>query len=156
MDFFVARSMQIAGMEILQINDLHDRERKCGYCLPNWNIQSLFHLPSVRDRWMIPDDAGAQAEHAQRIRTRLLSDRIARGDSYEAVEKGGMKKTIVLAPWENVTVGRMESVHLFDAMVYDAVAAGTMSFAYEGGSSSGSRLRDRVMAGRRAADREGY
>lgn len=151
MDFFIARSMQIAGMEITQINDLHDIERKRGYCLPNWNIQTIFHLPTIKDRWMVPEDG--MVAHAQRLRGDLLSQQIARDDSFMGVNNDGQEMKIVLRPWEALTTGRVEAVHAFDASVFDAVQEGRLSFAYAGGASSGTRLRDRVGAGRRSVDR---
>jgi hypothetical protein len=152
MDFYLSRAMQIAGMDIGPINDLHDRERERGYCLPNWNVQMLFHLPTIRERWCIPDDEAAQSAHANRVRGQLLSLKIARNEQKQVVNNEGNEITEVLKPWEAVTTGNIDFAHEYDARVYDAVQAGTISFAYEGAASSGTRLRDRVTSGRRKYD----
>lgn len=154
MDFYVGRAMQIAGMSLQQIDDLHAIERERGYCLPNWNIQEVFHLTPIRTHWCIPDDGALQEIHAARVRQNLLSQKVAIDESEERVNNDGQKMVIHLKPWEAVTTGRVESVHRYDARVHDAVSTGKISFAFEGGpSSGGTRLRDRVGSGRRSVDR---
>ena len=155
MDFYVGRAMQIAGMELGQIEDLHARERERGYCIPNWNIQELFRLAPIRTHWCIPEEGSAQEGHAQRVRGALLAQKIAIDETEERVSNDGKKMTFRMAPWEAITTSRVESVHRFDSRVHDAVRAGQISFGYEGASSGGTRLRDRVSAGRRSVDRFG-
>ena len=153
MDFYVGRAMQIAGMELGQIEDLHARERERGYCIPNWNIQELFRLAPIRTHWCIPEDGAMQDAHAQRVRQALLGQKIAIDEREERVNNDNQPITVYLKPWEAVTTGRVESVHRYDARVHDAVRAGQISFGYEGASGGGTRLRDRVGAGRRSVDR---
>jgi len=64
---FVARAMQISCMDKIQINELHEIESKRLHCLPNWNIQTLFGLGSLKDLLGIPYDETAQAVHSQRL-----------------------------------------------------------------------------------------
>ena len=51
-----ARAMQISTMEKWQIEQLHELEAKRGYILPNWNIQALFHMDTVKDIYGLRDD----------------------------------------------------------------------------------------------------
>lgn len=152
MDFYVSRAMQISCLEIGQINDLHDIERGRGSCLANWNIQNIFNLPTIKERWCISDDGAAQEGHANRVRTMLLSQKVAQNETEKRVNADGKEETFVARPWEAITTGRLDSTHAYDARVYDAIQAGQISFTYEGSASTGNRLRDRVTAGRRRAD----
>jgi hypothetical protein len=64
---YLSRAMQISTMELDQIEKLHEIENLRGYLIPNCNIQDLFNLPTIKDRYNIPDDDLAQAGHNKRI-----------------------------------------------------------------------------------------
>lgn len=75
--------MQIAGMEQDQIEALQKIERERGYLMPNWNIQQLFHIPTVKEKWGIPDKEDLLFVHHQRI-----EKEIARLELTKAVDFG--------------------------------------------------------------------
>ncbi len=143
MDFYVSRAMQVAGMNAQQLTDLHAREREKGYCFANFNIQSLFGLPTIKDAFLIPEEGCEQ--HAQRVRTELLTQKIAESMPFEKVNEHKQKIIERMAPWEYLHTAAVEFVHAYDARVHDAASSGTMNFVYAGGAKkSGNRLRDRV------------
>ena len=80
-----ARAMQISTMEQWQIEQLHERENRIGYYIPNWNIQNLFHLHSIKDNYGVPeDDLGQQADYNNRIDSEI--DRIGARKMTEGAE----------------------------------------------------------------------
>ncbi len=80
---YVARAMQVAAMSGVQIADLHERELALGYLIPNWNIQTLFKLPLLKDRWSIPENAEALAAHAGRIENEIDRAGLTKVDAVE-------------------------------------------------------------------------
>ena len=64
---FIYRAMQIARLEMDQINHLHEIEKKRGYLLPNWNIQDLFHIPTLKESCGLPDEHETLSKHNRRI-----------------------------------------------------------------------------------------
>ena len=63
-----ARAIQISTMEPWQLEQLHTKENKIGYYLPNWNIQKLLHLKSIKETYGIPDDdLFAHSDYSNRI-----------------------------------------------------------------------------------------
>lgn len=71
-----ARAIQIAALERDQLDTLHTIEKRCGHILPNWNIQEIFHLPNLKDKWKIPDDEISQKNHNDRIEMEIASKRL--------------------------------------------------------------------------------
>lgn len=51
---YVSRAYQISCMEFDQVERLHEREKTCGFIIPNWNIQELFGVPSARTVYNLP------------------------------------------------------------------------------------------------------
>lgn len=149
MDFYVSRALQIGCLEGWQMEDLHVREDRRSTCLANFEIQDIYGLASIKERFNIPEDNGLQAQHAARIRARLLSDRIANGETVNVV-MNGEDRTIALKPWESLVEGNVMAIHAYDRKVFDAVAGGLISFAFEGGSpkSTGRRMADRFETAR--------
>lgn len=147
MDTYVSRAMMISCLDGLQLAKLHLKEDEKKELLANFEIQRCLGLPTIRDRWAIPEDAAIQEAHAARLRSELLSGKIAEGADVEVQDKDGNRTMERLKPWENLTNSRMEAVHEYDRAVLKAIQAGSISFSYSG-AKSGNRLRDRVQAGR--------
>ncbi len=148
MDFFVSRAMQVGYMDDSQLRALHAKERDRGTCFANFEIQRMFGLSTVKDRWLIPDDNGAQEIHAQRVKMELLTSKVARNEVVTLYKDNHEKKDFNLPPWENLTIGNLESVHAFDARVLDAVNDMKISLVFSGAGAGKSSLRDRAKASR--------
>ncbi len=72
MEFSLARAMQIACIESEEeLTRIHAVENRCGYCIPNWNIQAILGLRPIRELLNIPDDDSSQSKHANRIREEI-------------------------------------------------------------------------------------
>ena len=80
---WVARSMQIAciankGLIMGQtpeeiLKKLHKRERLLNLIIPNWNIQDILHLGTIKEDHGIPeDDLEAQELHQKRVERDLI------------------------------------------------------------------------------------
>lgn len=80
MKAFLSRAMQIALLEKKQLEDLHRLETRSRYAIPNWNIQSLFYLPTIKEKCGIPNDDEAQARHSERIEKELFEKNFLRRD----------------------------------------------------------------------------
>ena len=68
---YVNRAMMISILDQEQIDKLHEVEKAKGYLIPNWNIQKIFSLPEIKDRYSIPDDSEIQIGHNKRIELEL-------------------------------------------------------------------------------------
>ena len=80
-----ARAMQISTMEQWQVEGLHERENKLEHYLPNWNIQKLFHLRSIKDNYGLPeDDLTQHIDYSNRIDSEI--DRIGARKMTEGAE----------------------------------------------------------------------
>lgn len=141
MDAYVSRAMQISCLSPEQIITLHSKERTLDRILANFEIQRIFALQPIRELHMIPDDGAAQEQHAGRIRNELLAKKVAR--DVHITDGDGLVITI-LKPWEAITEGNIERMHEYDFAVQKAVEEGAVQFAYEGGASTGMRLRDKL------------
>lgn len=147
MDFFVARAMQIACLDRFQLERLHEAEKRRGYCFQNADIQTVFHLPTIKEFWCLPDDEAGQQAHAGRIKTLLLGEKVALSESFDGVDEGqSHTRKVVLPAWDAISTGRVPSTHRFDRLVQDAKDSGKIDFAYAGGNQGGSRLRDRAKS----------
>ena len=72
MEFYVSRAMQVACLEPKQIETIQKKEKSLGYCLPEWNIQTLLGIDFVKNHFGIfDDDPGPQAQHRSRIQNEI-------------------------------------------------------------------------------------
>lgn len=100
MEFSVARAMQMSYLTMNEIERIHEVEKRCGYCLPNWNVQKILCIPSIKEKYGIPDeDDGAQERHTKRIRNEI----------YKLLSEEGTSVT-QLSP---------EDTHGFDWIIHD-------------------------------------
>ena len=137
MDFFVARAMQIASLEHWQINDLHGMEERKGRLYQNCEIQSVFGMPTLKDRWSIPEDNNLQAAHAARIRSQLLTQRVAMS---EARIIDDAEKPVIIPPWHSLTPDNPTVFPQFDRAVREAADAGKIVFNFQGGVPAKKRF----------------
>lgn len=85
MKSYVGRAIQISYMEKEAIQKLQEIENEKKYIIPNWNIQSIFMIPSIKERYKIPEENDAQAIHSTRIEKELLQKEIVKtGFFYES------------------------------------------------------------------------
>lgn len=131
MDFQVARALQVAMLTESQLNDLHHAERNRGFCLPNWNIQEILKLESIKDHYSIPvDDDNAQMQHNRRVKAQIDEKKLwATGHS------------------EYISELNLDATHSFDWAVWRR--RGELDFVYQGGNSPsgggrGRRLKDMI------------
>ena len=69
---YVARAIQVSVMENDQLESVHRLELNKGYLIPNWNIQYLFQLPTVKEKYFIlEDDNEAHFKYGARIEKEL-------------------------------------------------------------------------------------
>lgn len=94
---YVCRAIQVSAMDQDQVNRLHEREKLCGFLLPNWNIQELFHLSRLRDKYNLPVESELITAHNGRIERELK-------------EKGFLKTG-------NYLEGSLDWTHAFDKNV---------------------------------------
>ncbi len=64
---YIGRAMMVSMLEEPQLINLQDIEKAKGYLIPNWNIQTMYGLSSIKDRYGIPDDSIEQNSHNKRI-----------------------------------------------------------------------------------------
>lgn len=96
---WVARAMQIAciaeeneiqGIPAEEIiKKLHRRERILNYTIPNWNIQEILRIRTIKEHHGIPeDDLEAQETHQVRIERELINAgmRLTRHEDCDSVE----------------------------------------------------------------------
>lgn len=71
---WVARAMQIACIEDEEIiQKLHKRERLLNMTIPNYGIQEVLRIPTIKEKHGIPkDDLEAQEFHQERIERELI------------------------------------------------------------------------------------
>jgi len=82
MKSYVVRAIQISYMEKEAIQRLQDIENERKYIIPNWNIQKFLMIPSIKERYQIPEDNEAQAIHSSRIEKELLQKEITKTGFY--------------------------------------------------------------------------
>lgn len=119
---FVARAMQVACLDQYQLEKLHKAEQTKGYCFPNWNIQRLFGLKSIKDCLGIPIDEGTHLAHAQRLENELLDA------GYTKIEM--TPETMIMDAWR--------WTHAFDLVVQRNPKG--IDFNYRGQRRSGNFL----------------
>ena len=71
-----ARAMQIVLLPENEVHDLHERENKLGHLIPNWNIQEIYHLSTIKAAHHIPDDENAQRKHSDRIEGEIRAQKL--------------------------------------------------------------------------------
>lgn len=88
MNFTTARAIQISKLSEVDLEKVHQIEKRCGYCLPNWNIQELFNLATNKEIDDIPSgDNTAQESHRRRNEHDLQSCGINISTFGESLEK---------------------------------------------------------------------
>lgn len=67
MDWHISRALQMSCLEEHQLENLHQVEKARGYCVPNWNVQSMFKLPALKEVYFVPDDPSTLARYTKQI-----------------------------------------------------------------------------------------
>lgn len=101
METYVARAYQIACMTREQVEQIHAIENQRLYVLPNWNIQKLLHLPSIKERFRLMDDDTLLAQHHHNLKTKLDEMHLAK------------------TPFGYPSDGNVAATHEFDWKVWD-------------------------------------
>jgi len=102
LDFYTGRAMQMKYLTENQIKRIQTTERRCGYPLPNWNIQSLLGVPEIKTQYGIPeDDLGAQGKHTARIRSEI--------------EQAGLRKMVESG---SASLSDLDDAHSYDWAVF--------------------------------------
>jgi len=127
MEFYSSRAMQVAYLEHDQLERLHQKEKSIGYCLPNWNIQSLLGIGNIKDQFGIPDDDNAQARHKERVESEIRNAKL-----FKMAEGDGL-----------VYATNLEKTHAFDWAVFNNL--NKVDFYYRGGKRRKS-LEDAALA----------
>lgn len=84
MKTYLGRAMQVSYLTQEQLEKLQTREKIRGYLIPNWNIQSVFGIPSIKERYGIPDNNENQIQHNNRIDKELQAKGFLKtGEFYE-------------------------------------------------------------------------
>lgn len=82
----VARAMQVSYLTEPQLRALQEREKMRGYAIPNWNIQDLFHIDSIKDKYGIPNDDEAQLKHQTRVEKEMWDHKMFMVEDRESTE----------------------------------------------------------------------
>ena len=53
---WIGRAIQVAMLNENQLTELQRRENERGYLIPNWNIQTLFGLKTIKENANLNDD----------------------------------------------------------------------------------------------------
>jgi hypothetical protein len=96
---FVARTQLVSYLTREQLEKVQAREKIRGYIIPNWNIQEVFGLPTIKEKYGLPDDNEALARNNTRIEAELKNKGfMSTGEYYE---------------------GNLEWMHAFDWNVFN-------------------------------------
>lgn len=117
----IARAMQVACLTRDELEKVHARERVRGYLIPNWNIQKVLKIRTIKEIMCIPDNPEALASHRERIENELYSNEYLK---VALDNKGNMVQQDV--PWQ----------HSVDFMVLNNPKK--INFAYMGKKSIGN------------------
>ena len=82
MKSYVARAIQISCLTQDQLDRLHERERLCKFLIPNWNIQDLFNLGTLKDKYNHPSEYELLLQHGARIEKELKDKGFLKVGSY--------------------------------------------------------------------------
>jgi len=128
MELYGARALQVSMLTHNQLEELQSREKLQGSYLPNWNVQRLFHLGTIKDKYNIPkEDLGAQADYSERIEEMIKSMGLLSGDG------GGF-----------IGSGDLEIIHAFDWRIFNNL--NLLNFDAEPSSQSVRRRRLKDIA----------
>jgi hypothetical protein len=83
---YVARALQISIMSKDQIESLHSMENSIGYLLPNWNIQQLYSLPTIKESYQIPEKEEVFNIHGSRIESELKNKGLIAVETSDATQ----------------------------------------------------------------------
>jgi hypothetical protein len=97
---YVARAYQVGCMTREQIERIHTVENRCRYVLPNWNIQQMINLPEIKDRFCLPDDDMAMANHGRKLKSEIDVLKLTATD------------------YGFPTAGNVDAMHSFDWAIY--------------------------------------
>jgi len=112
---YLARAMMVSMLEADQLKKVQLREKVWRHLIANWNIQELFGLPSIRERYGIPDEPEAQISHNQRI-------------EFE-IERLNLRNT---EPYDE----RLDWFHMFDWNIFHS--KGNIVWSYSGPKGRGN------------------
>ena len=97
---FASRALQIMEMSQDQMERLHGLEVVTNYVIPNWNIQALFNLSTIKEFVSLSEDTESQVAYMIKI-TNMLKE----------------KNFIKFEEEVSVDGGNVEVTHSFDRMV---------------------------------------
>src|SRR3990167_7485827 len=76
------RAMQISILNEDQIKRLHDLETICGFAIPNWNIQEIFNISTIKETHDIPFDEELLRLHLERIQKEIRLTKLLPENGY--------------------------------------------------------------------------
>lgn len=119
---WVARAMQVSYLTREQLEKVHDREKIRGYLIPNWNIQEVLALQTIKEKYYIPEDNELLIRHNARIEAELKSKGFLKFDEYKESD--------------------LDWMHTFDWNVFNR--SGEIMWEFAGSSKSKSGILNRL------------
>jgi hypothetical protein len=125
MKYSTARAMQIATMEMGQVDRIHEAEIAVGRCFFPHEIQTILGLPEIKERFGLPDTDDGLSAHRNRIEGEL--------------KRIGIDQKVPFA--DALTI---ESVHALDAEII--LNKDQIVWEYSGGSRKKSNVFSRLSS----------
>lgn len=125
MEYLISRSMEISRLTYEEMLKVQTRERNIKRCLYPSEIQEIFGLPSLKERYQIPDHEGSQGQHAQYVR-------------------GMMRQNGLIPKHGDLSVNEVDEIHRFDSTVKTLADDLRVDFTYRGGKSNKKRISDEI------------
>lgn len=125
MRYATARAMQIATLDLGQIDRLHEVEKAVSRCLMPYEMQSIFGISEMKGRYELPDNDEGLSTHKNRIEAELKR--------LELEKKCGYISEI-----------QVENTHKFDMEVYGN--KGQIVWEYSGGGKRKSSVFNKLSS----------
>lgn len=83
---YVARAMQVSYLEKEQLEKVQAREDIRHYIIPNLNIQEVFGIPTIREKYNLPIEDELLSRHYLRIESELKKKGFLKTPNNEALD----------------------------------------------------------------------
>lgn len=113
MEYVICRAMEIGRLESEEMIKLQAKERNIERCLLPCEIQEIFGLPTLKERYQIPEHEVAQGQHVQKIR-------------------GMMRKEGLIPKKEDFAIRDVEAIHKQDGRVRQMIDDLRIDFTFQG------------------------
>lgn len=97
---WLARAMQVSCLEETQLKKLQELEKKRNYLIANWNIQTLFSLPSLKEKLHFPGNEETNIAYCHSL-------------EQEIIQKGWLERETWQADFSDI-----ERMHSFDWLIF--------------------------------------